>query len=100
RLSQYAFPIMFNDTTRAYFTGLSKIVGGVDGAAMTALVKNPNDKTAAATLTANPNYNRVLHTTCVATMLDGGHAPNALPQRVRANVNCRIYPGTSTEEVR
>src|SRR5690606_26743 len=48
----------------------------------------------------DPNLNGMLHTTCVATMIDGGHAPNALPQRVTANVNCRIFPGHAPEEIR
>jgi acetylornithine deacetylase/succinyl-diaminopimelate desuccinylase-like protein len=51
-------------------------------------------------LERDAGWNSILHTTCVATMLDGGHATNALPQRARANVNCRIFPGTSSEEVR
>jgi len=47
-----------------------------------------------------PYFNSLLHTTCVATMLTGGHAPNALPQMARANVNCRIFPGEEPEAVR
>lgn len=100
RIAQYKFPITFNDTTRAFLKEMAAIKGGEDGAAMLALVNNPNDKTAAARLEADPDYNRILHTTCIATMLDAGHATNALPQRARANINCRIFPGTSVEEVR
>jgi acetylornithine deacetylase/succinyl-diaminopimelate desuccinylase-like protein len=55
---------------------------------------------AAKTLASNPSYNAVLHTTCVATLLNAGHANNALPQRADANINCRIFPGTSVEQVR
>lgn len=100
KISQYAFPIEFNATTRAFFTEMAKIKGGEEGAAMTALLHDPNDAAAAARLTRDINYNGVLHTTCVATMLDAGHATNALPQRARANINCRIFPGTSVESVR
>jgi acetylornithine deacetylase/succinyl-diaminopimelate desuccinylase-like protein len=100
RISQYGFPITFNDTTRAFFKEMAAIKGGEDGAAMLALVKDPNDKAAADRLLRDPDANRILHTTCIATMLDAGHATNALPQRARANINCRIFPGTSVEEVR
>ena len=62
---------------------------------MKAIVANPNDAAARAVLERDAGWNSILHTTCVATMLDGGHATNALPQRARANVNCRIFPGTS-----
>lgn len=100
KISQYAFPIEFSQTTRAFFTEMATIKGGEMGEAMRALVKNPKDAAAAALLTKDVNYNAVLHTTCVATMLDAGHATNALPQRARANINCRIFPGTSPETVR
>jgi acetylornithine deacetylase/succinyl-diaminopimelate desuccinylase-like protein len=100
RISQYKFPVVFNDTTKAFFTDMAKIKGGDEGAAMLALIANPKDAKASDTLARNPDYNRILHTTCIATMLDAGHATNALPQRARANVNCRIFPGTSVEEVR
>ena len=69
--------------------------------AMTAFLKDPNDQKAIATVAAaDVSWNAMLRTTCVATMLSGGHAPNALPQRARATVNCRIYPGVSPEAVR
>jgi acetylornithine deacetylase/succinyl-diaminopimelate desuccinylase-like protein len=100
RIAGYKFPIVFNDTTRAFFTQMAKIKGGEDGAAMLALVKDPKDKAAADRLSKDPDYNRILRTTCIATMLEAGHATNALPQRARANVNCRIFPGTSVEDVR
>ena len=70
------------------------------GRAMSALVKNPADAAAIATVTADPRYNSMLRTTCVATELKGGHATNALPQLAEANVNCRIYPTESAESVR
>ena len=100
RLSSYEFPIRLNDATREYFTRMADIKGGELGAAMRALVKDPTDANAVATVTADPTYNAMLRTTCVATTLDGGHATNALPQRARANVNCRIYPDQTFEDVR
>ena len=68
---------------------------------MTAFLRDPNDSTAIDLVAAkDPGWNGTLRTTCVATMLDAGHATNALPQRARANVNCRIFPGVSVEAVR
>ena len=100
RISQYEFPVQLNDATRGYFTKMSKVVGGETGAAMTAIVANPQDKAAYATLSKDPNLHAILGTTCVATRLDAGHANNALPQRATAIINCRIFPGVQTEEVR
>ncbi len=100
RLSDYEFPVQLNDTTRAYFSRLSTIVGGETGAAMKALVADVADAKAAATLAQQPRLNAMLRTTCVATLLDAGHATNALPQRARANINCRIFPGEAIEGVR
>jgi acetylornithine deacetylase/succinyl-diaminopimelate desuccinylase-like protein len=70
------------------------------GAAMKALADNVADAKAAAVLSQDPRYNAMLRTTCVATMADAGHATNALPQRARANINCRIFPGVGIEDVR
>ena len=100
RLSDYEFPVQLNDTTRTYFSRMSGIVGGEMGAAMAALVKDGGDAKAAATLSEDPRLNAMLRTTCVATLMDAGHASNALPQRARANINCRIFPGVGIEEVR
>jgi acetylornithine deacetylase/succinyl-diaminopimelate desuccinylase-like protein len=105
RISNYDFPVQFNDANRAYFTGMAKIQAGKGNTdvakAMNAFLGNPNDAQALA-MVANkdPSWNATLRTTCVATMLDAGHATNALPQRARANVNCRIFPGESVEAVR
>lgn len=99
RISQYEFPVQLNEATRGYFTKMSKIVDGETGAAMTAIVANPGDKTAYATLSKDPSLHAILGTTCVATRLDAGHAGNALPQRATAIVNCRIFPGVPVEEV-
>jgi acetylornithine deacetylase/succinyl-diaminopimelate desuccinylase-like protein len=99
RIEHYDFPIKLNDTTRAYFSRMANIVSGETGAAMTKLVADPTDAAAGARVAEDPSWNGMLRTTCVATMLDAGHATNALPQRARANVNCRIYPGESIESV-
>jgi acetylornithine deacetylase/succinyl-diaminopimelate desuccinylase-like protein len=105
RIQDYDFPPQFTDASRAYFTGMAKIVaarGEQDvAAAMNALVKNPSDMQAIALVASkDPGWNSTMRTTCVATMLDAGHATNALPQRARANINCRIFPGVPVEEVR
>jgi acetylornithine deacetylase/succinyl-diaminopimelate desuccinylase-like protein len=100
RLSEYEFPYQLNPTTRTYFERMAGLVGGEVGAAMTRLAKDPADAAAAALIAEDPTWNGMLRTTCVATMLDGGHATNALPQRAGAIVNCRIYPGVPIEEVR
>ena len=99
KVEAYQFPVQLNDATRGYFTRMAKIVGGEDGAAMTAIVANPNDKAADARLSKNTRWHALLRTTCVATMIDGGHAVNALPQSVRTNVNCRMMPGTKAADV-
>jgi acetylornithine deacetylase/succinyl-diaminopimelate desuccinylase-like protein len=100
KLSQYSFPIEFNDATRGFFDRMSKIETGQVAADMRAILNVPPNADALARMQADPTYNSILHTTCVATMLDGGHAPNGLPQRAGANVNCRIFPGTTQEDVR
>jgi acetylornithine deacetylase/succinyl-diaminopimelate desuccinylase-like protein len=100
RISQYDFPLEFTDASKAYLVSMGPIVGGDMGAAMTALAKDPADAKAAAMVETDPGYNGMLHTTCVATMLDAGHATNALPQRARAIINCRIFPGTTVAQVR
>jgi acetylornithine deacetylase/succinyl-diaminopimelate desuccinylase-like protein len=100
KISSYQFPIQSSEITRAYFAKMAPQVGGEKGAAMAAFAKDPSDSKAIAVLTKDPSYNAVMHTTCVPTLLNAGHANNALPQRADANVNCRIFPGTSVEEVR
>jgi acetylornithine deacetylase/succinyl-diaminopimelate desuccinylase-like protein len=100
KLSDFSFPVRLNDTTRAYFSQMAGIAGGERGEAMRAIVKDPNDAKAAATLSQDVNLNAILHTTCVATLLSAGHATNALPQRASANVNCRLFPGDDAETVR
>jgi acetylornithine deacetylase/succinyl-diaminopimelate desuccinylase-like protein len=100
RISRYEFPVQLDDANRGYFTGMAKIVGGDKGAAMLSVVKNPQDSAAVAVLDQDVNWHAMLRTTCVATMLDAGHATNALPQRARANINCRIFPGVQKEEIK
>jgi acetylornithine deacetylase/succinyl-diaminopimelate desuccinylase-like protein len=99
RVSRYEFPVQLDAANRAYFTGMARIVGGESGAAMLAVLKNPEDAAAVAVLDKNTNWHAMLRTTCVATMLSAGHATNALPQRARANINCRIFPGVSRETI-
>ncbi|HXG99734.1 MAG TPA: M20/M25/M40 family metallo-hydrolase [Sphingomicrobium sp.] len=102
KIRAYDFPVEVNDATRSYFGAMAKLVGPSEGAAaMAAFAADPALAAPASTIAAtSPANNAILRTTCVATMLDGGHATNALPQRAGANVNCRIFPGTSAEEVR
>jgi len=100
KIRGYEFPVQINDANRAYLMGMSKIVGGQQGAAMTALAANPKDAKSDALLSKDPGLHTMLRTTCVATMLSAGHAQNALPQRASANINCRIFPGVSRDEVR
>jgi acetylornithine deacetylase/succinyl-diaminopimelate desuccinylase-like protein len=101
RLRAYDFPFESNDATRGYFAAMAKLTPGEVGQAMAAFAADPTDVQAATTIAAaEPAWNGILHTTCVATKLDGGHATNALPQKAGANVNCRIFPGTSVEQIR
>jgi acetylornithine deacetylase/succinyl-diaminopimelate desuccinylase-like protein len=100
RLSALEFPAQLNDTTRAFFTRMGAITGGEMGAAMLAIAKDPTDAKANAIVSADKRWHSMLRTTCVATLIEGGHAPNALPQRVRTNVNCRIFPGVPVDSVR
>ncbi len=105
RIGAYEFPVQFNDANRAYFAGMAKIQAAKGetaiAQAMNAFLRNPADAAAVALVTGkDPSWNATLRTTCVATMLEAGHATNALPQRARAIINCRIYPGVSAEGVR
>jgi len=100
RIGEYEFPVQFNDTTRGYFTATAQLIGGEQGAAIMRLLANPGDAEANAIVSKNPVYHSMLRTTCVATTLEAGHANNALAQRARANINCRMFPGDSIENVR
>jgi len=100
RISQFQFPFELNSITRAYYEQQVKSEKGQRAADIQAILKNPMDVEAVARLSKDPFDNATLHTTCVATRLNGGHANNALPQTAQANVNCRILPGHSLEEIR
>ena len=96
----YEFPVRFTDTTRAFFTATAASLGGAMGQAITTLLANPEDKAADALISRDKAMHSTLRTTCVATLLNAGHAENALPQRATANVNCRIFPGETVEGTR
>ncbi len=100
RLEHYKFPVEVNNITRAFFERMSKVEKGEKAAEMRAVARQPPDLQAAERLSQDPIYNSILHTTCVATKLNAGHANNALPQMASANVNCRIEPGHSPEDIR
>lgn len=99
RLEGYTFPVEFTDTTRAYFRSVGAARGDTTGRAMIALAADPTDKAALWQVDTEAFLHANIRTTCVATMLEAGHAPNALAQRAQANVNCRIFPGHSVEEI-
>src|SRR6266566_8015053 len=99
RLAKFDFPVKLNETTRGSFERMSALETGQLGADMKAMTLAKPDPEAIARLSAKPVYNAQLRTTCVATMLEGGHAFNALPQLARATVNCRVLPGEPVEEV-
>ena len=100
RLGAYNFAVQFNPATRGYFEAQSKLVAPALAADMRAVLEDPADEAAVERLWAvNPGWNGSLRTTCVATQIEGGHASNALPQHVRANINCRILPGVAVRQV-
>lgn len=93
----YEFPVRFTDTTRAFFAATAKQQDGAMAQAITTLLANPQDKAADALISRDKVLHSTLRTTCVATLVNAGHAENALPQRATANVNCRIFPGESVD---
>jgi acetylornithine deacetylase/succinyl-diaminopimelate desuccinylase-like protein len=99
-LRSYQFPVMWNDWTLGNFRETARVTPGPLGEAMAKFAADPRDATAARALSASPQLVGKIRTTCVATMLRGGHAENALPQAATATVNCRVFPGTPVEEVR
>ncbi|HET9425564.1 MAG TPA: M20/M25/M40 family metallo-hydrolase [Gemmatimonadaceae bacterium] len=100
RIARAPFPVVLNAVTRDFFTQTAKVEPDrAMAAAMRAIVANPRNAAAAATLARDPRYNSMLRTTCVATRITGGHANNALPQTATANVNCRIVPTSNADEV-
>jgi acetylornithine deacetylase/succinyl-diaminopimelate desuccinylase-like protein len=100
RLGRHHFPISLSDVTREYFAKTAGVESPAMGRAMRALVADPRDTAAAGVVARDARYGSILRTTCVATMLSGGHATNALPQLAEANVNCRILPSETAEQVR
>jgi acetylornithine deacetylase/succinyl-diaminopimelate desuccinylase-like protein len=99
RLQTFSFPLEMSEITRNYFERTAAITSGSTSSDMRAVAKQPPDAAAVQRLSVVPYFNSLLHTTCVATMLSGGHAQNALPQTARANVNCRIFPGEDPQEI-
>jgi acetylornithine deacetylase/succinyl-diaminopimelate desuccinylase-like protein len=99
RIGAYEFPASSSETTREFFRQTGAMTQGDLGEAMLRFAEKPTDKKALKTLRADPEYVGQTGTTCVATMLAGGHALNALPQRASVSVNCRIFPGVKPEEV-
>jgi acetylornithine deacetylase/succinyl-diaminopimelate desuccinylase-like protein len=100
KLEKFSFPARVNEISRSYFSQSASLTTGSLAADLLGAAQMPPKPIAIQHLSAMPYYNSLLRTTCVATMLAGGHAANALPQSARATVNCRIFPGEDPEEVR
>ena len=100
KIEAYRFPVMATDLTRAYLGAVGKAQSGPVGEALRKFSADPTDASAADMLAKSPEFVGTTRTTCVATMLDAGHAENALPQTAKAAVNCRIFPGVAVEAVR
>jgi carboxypeptidase PM20D1 len=100
KVEAYRFPVMATDLTRAYLGAVGKAQSGPLGEALRKFAADPTDASAADTLAKSPEFVGTTRTTCVATMLDAGHAENALPQTAKAAINCRIFPGVAVEAVR
>jgi len=100
RLGKFSFPVNLNATTRISFERTAELENAETAADIRSVLSATPDTAALARLSANPTYNAQLRTTCVATMLDGGHAYNALPQTARAVVNCRIMPGEKPDDIK
>lgn len=99
RLKTHRFPVMTNEATRSYFGAAGRVTAGEMGDAMRRFAVDPTDSAAAEVLWNEPSAVGITRTTCVPTMLRGGHAENALPQSVTATVNCRIFPGVEVADV-
>jgi acetylornithine deacetylase/succinyl-diaminopimelate desuccinylase-like protein len=100
RLGKFSFPVNLNATTRAYFERTAELENAETAADIRSVLSTTPDTVALARLSGNPTYNAQLRTTCVATMLEGGHAYNALPQTARAIVNCRVMPGEKPDDIK
>jgi len=99
RLAAFQFPVQWNDTTLESFRNAASAFPGPEGQTIRRFVQNPNDRAAQRAMARIPSMSTMMRTTCVATMLTGGHAENALPQSATATVNCRIFPGVAVEDV-
>ena len=100
RLSDFDFPVVLDAGTRAFFEAIAaREAPDVAQAINRMLSTSPPDAPAAALLSKSPDWNAVLRTTCIATMMLAGHAENALPQSAKATVNCRILPSETPAEV-
>jgi acetylornithine deacetylase/succinyl-diaminopimelate desuccinylase-like protein len=99
-LQRSPFPVELNTVTREYFAQMAKLENEQTAADIRSLLSSSPDPAAVGRLTTDARYNSTMRTTCVATMMNAGHAPNALPQHAEANVNCRIFPGHSQEDIR
>jgi acetylornithine deacetylase/succinyl-diaminopimelate desuccinylase-like protein len=100
RLAVFDFPLQFNPVTKAYFTAMAAVTPGPIAKDLASVGSDRPDPAAVARVAEDPSWNSMMRTTCVATMLEAGHAPNALAQRAKANVNCRIFPGVSQAAVK
>jgi acetylornithine deacetylase/succinyl-diaminopimelate desuccinylase-like protein len=99
RLGSFDFPVHLFDVTRTELERTAELDPGQTGADMKAVLMNPNDTAAVDRLAKVPLYNALMRTTCVATMLSGGHAENALPQSASAVVNCRLLPPDDADQI-
>lgn len=98
-IQNYEFPVRSNADARAYFSAMGPILGGELGAAMTRFAADPNDTNASNVLSSDPEYVGIVRTTCIPTMLRGGHVENALPEAATVTVNCRVYPGVDIADI-
>ncbi len=99
KINAYDFPVQTTEVSREYFARMVPLTPGAMGQAMAAFARDPGDTKASSVLATDPKFNATMRTTCVVTLISGGHANNALPQRADANINCRIFPGTSAQAV-
>lgn len=99
KVETLTFPVMSNDLTRAYIGAVGGALPGAAGQAMKAFAADPTNAQAIAAISSDPGFNGTIRTTCVTTMLEAGHAENALPQKAVAKVNCRIFPGVPVADV-
>jgi len=100
KIQAYRFPVRWSDMTLEFFAETGKQLGGELGAAMIRFAENPEDTKASDRLAVESSYVGTTRTTCVVTMLRGGHAENALPQSATATVNCRVFPGVPVADVK